>query len=420
MATDFLESQAVLGWLGQFEAHDQPTAEAMLSAMTLVSRDAFAERMRSLILERLDAGKEPVALYAERELRKNLGVPHRLFKESRGKVRRAFGAGPQPVQPTRFYDPDVGSEGLVAHLISELCREFPKRLISHPGPNAIRKKKIRRFILVTDFIGSGLRAETYLNATWRVRSVRSWWAARKTKGISFEVVAYASTQIGKRRVADHPSLPDIHLVTASPTIDDLPGELGDAVRDLCIRYDPGDHDPIESLGFCGAGSLIAFAHGVPNNAPRILHKHSARWTPLFPKRVTSAMRSQFASDELSTQAIRGRLVRLRQLRLANADWLVKAGPKERANLIVLAALSRPPRTDEVLSRRTGLIMMEVARAILEAKKQGWIDGARRLTDSGQAELAHARTIHRSKPTLPSKHQPFYYPTSLRAPSQSSS
>lgn len=173
-----LKAQPTLSWLSQFEPEDQATAVALLRAMTLVSRDAFADRLRDLILHRLREGQTPIGLYVERELRHRHGVPFRLFKESERKVRRAYGAGPRPVEPTRSYDADVGSEGIVAQLVSELCRSHPTQIFNHPGPDAIRKRGIRRFILVTDFIGSGKRAATYLQAAWRVRSVRSWWSTR--------------------------------------------------------------------------------------------------------------------------------------------------------------------------------------------------------------------------------------------------
>jgi hypothetical protein len=172
----FLTEQPTLAWLAQFRLEDQPLAAALISRLVLVSHDEFATNLKALLTTRFDNAGGPVGLYAERELPMRLGVPHRLFKEARKRVRRATGLGPQPVRPTRAYDPEVGSEGIVAWLITELCRSFPDRFFNHPGPNEIRRKKIRRFVVVTDMVGSGRRARTYLEAAWRVRSVRSWWS----------------------------------------------------------------------------------------------------------------------------------------------------------------------------------------------------------------------------------------------------
>ena len=163
--SQFLQQEATLAWLAQFEAADQPVAIQLLEGLRLVSRDSFIDELRALILQKSD-GDSPIGLYAERELNHRGGVPHRLFKEPRRKVRRAEGSGPQPVKPTKAYDPSVGSEGLIAQLITELCREFPSKFMNHPGPDKIREKRMRRFMVVTDLIGSGDRAYNYLQAAW--------------------------------------------------------------------------------------------------------------------------------------------------------------------------------------------------------------------------------------------------------------
>jgi hypothetical protein len=187
-----------------------------------------------------------------------------------------------------------------------------------------------------------------------------------------------------------------------------------------VRYDPGNHDPIDALGYDGVGALIAFAHGVPNNAPRILYKRGTRWAPLFAARVTSSARHHFSEDEKSAAVVEARLLELRQTRLARAGWLEKTKPHVRAILLILSALSRPPRHDEALSRKPGLPVLEVRQCIARAVAQGWIDDARRLTASGQAELAHARKPPRTTVPLPTEPEESYYPKSLRSPVRVSS
>ena len=389
----------------------------MLRKMVLVSRDAFADRLRERVSRRLLGGDGPVGLYAERELRRRHGVPHKLFSETKTKIRRAYGMGPQPVKPTKAYDPEVGSEGLVAQLVTELCREYRGRCLNHPGPDAIRKHRVRRFIVVTDFIGSGHRARDYLQAAWGVRSVQSWWSGKRLR---FEVVAYAATPEGKRYVESHPCKPKVWVAAGCPTIDtSLPRELRACMRGLCIRYDPVDHDPIASMGFEGGGALIAFAHGVPNNAPRILHKRSSRWAPLFPARVTAGTRMHFV-EQRDASAVAERLRSMRQRRLASGPWLRGASPKAQALFLLLAALGRGPRSDEAVSRKTGLTMLEIERWIKMALEQNWINDQRHLTDRGQAELALARKREITKAPLQKQAEEFYYPSSLRAPCGSSS
>jgi hypothetical protein len=417
----FLKSETTMAWLGQFTPADQPTAVALLRAMTLVSRDMFAERLRRLVLQRVKSGNIPVGLYVERELRQRNGVPFKLFKESRGKVKRAFGVGPPPVQPTQSYDADVGSEGLVAHLVSELCREHPGQIFNQPGPDQIRKNAIRRFILVTDYVGSGKRARTYIEAAWRVRSVRSWFSSRATKGMTFEVIAYAASKTGRHNVESHPSRPAVHVAITCPTIDRaFSYSQQSEIRSLCVRYTAARNHSIPPLGFGSVGALIAFAHGAPNNTPAILHKGSSAWLPLFPARVTSATRAGFGVDDDKAATIRERLSAMRQKHLAKGDWVATTKPHARSTLMVMAALSQRPRHVEAVSARTELTIIDVEQALRRALSHGWIDGRNRLTEEGHGQLAHARKKSESISPLPPEPDDFYYPSSLRAPSGGSS
>ena len=415
----FLKSNSTLAWLGQFAPDDQLAAASLLRAMALVSRDQFAENLSRAVLHRVESGKTPVGLYVERELRHRKGVPHRLFKQSTGKVKRAYGAGPPPVQPTKAYDPSVGSEGLVAHIVSELCRQHPKKIFIQPGPDQIRKYAIRRFILVTDYIGSGNRAWRYIEAAWRVRSVRSWWSARATKGLAFEVVAYAASPSGRSKVERHPSHPTVRAAVAGPTVGIAFGSgQRSAIRSLCIRYSPMAKE--DAMGYGSVGALIAFAHGIPNNAPLILHKKGANWQPLFPARITSASRADFGIDDNKEETIREHFLAMRQKKLAEAGWVTRLKPQLRTTLFVMAALSQRPRDALAVSSRTGLVIMEVEQALCRALSHGWIDGRNRLTDDGHGQLVHAEKDQQSKSVLPDEPEEFYYPTMLRAPAGVSS
>lgn len=408
----FLKADATLAWLGQFAPEDQPDAIELLGHMGLVTRDAFAERLLGLILGRLAEGDGPIGLYAEREVPKRKGVPHRLFKEEASPPRRAHGVGPQPVRPELPWKPAVGSEGIVAQMVSEICKSYPVQVYDHPGPNLIREHSIRRFVLVTDFIGSGDRVMRYLGAAWRVRSVRSWWSSRSVKGMGFEVVAYASTKGGRERVEGHVSSPLVSVVSECVSVTDMPMARKHRLKSLCTKYNPGSGDP---LGYGGVGALVAFAHGVPNNAPAILHGSSSQWAPLFRRRVTADTRDTFVSDETDVETVRTRLLDMRQSRLASSPWLENAPPKARAWLAVMAALSRPPRTERVISGKTGLTIFDVRKALAVALGHGWITDQYRLTDAGRAELDHARGPAPVYTALPDDTEIPYHPTSLRVP-----
>lgn len=417
-----LAEETTLAWLSQFSVEDQKRAARLVGSFLLVSHDEFHDNLRALLTNRAMAKPGPVALYAERELPKRFGVPHRLFKEPNRKVRRAEGIGPQPVKPTRGYDPEVGSEGLVAQLITELCRTDSNKYINHPGADEIRRKRIRRFLLVTDIVGSGRRARTYLEAAWRVRSVRSWWSLRRLR---FEVVAYATTDRGRTLVERHPCAPLLSHVVPCPTIDAVfsrPEAV--SMKSLCIHYDPMSREVDESLGIGGLGTLIAFAHGVPNNAPRIFHKAGTSWTPLFPARVTSSIPSKHFGTKATADSIRIRLGELRHRALARGAWLESASNETRKAFLVMAATSRPPRTDDMLAIRTGLTVIEIEGVCRRLMDRGWMTDGRRLTDAGYGQLRHAAGKKGSKLDLPARamvksaERP-YYPQSLRSPTEKS-
>lgn len=411
-----LDTDKAMKWLTQFEKRDQSDARDLISSILEVSYHDFMNGLSELILVRSKCGAGPIGLYAEREIKAQGGIPNRLFKETRSKPRRATGTGIQAVFPTRAYAPEVGSEGIVEQLITELCRQYPKIFINRPGPDRIRKHRIRRFFLVTDLIGSGEQVLKYLQSVWRVRSVRSWHSLKLLK---FEVLAYSAIDAGQGRVRKHACRPDVYYVQSCPTIGGtFPRVIAQRIRKLCLKYDPVNHDPVESLGHRGSGALLIFAHGAPNNSPRLLHKGSKRWVPLFPSRVTASFRAKFARD-LSVKALTSRLGRMGQARLSRSLYLMATHPDARPLLLLLSALARGPRFDEALSERTRLTIPEISALVGKAQSLAWIDDRRHLTDEGHRQLDHARRWRPAQPAVVFAVNEPYYPQQLRAPQPSS-
>lgn len=411
----------MLAWLGQFDPNDQAIAFAMLRAMRLVSGDEFTKGMRTRLLEAAEGVEGAVALYAEREvLPKSKKVPpDPLFVQPEDRPRRAVGKKALIVLP----DEDVGSEGLIAQLITELTRQYPEKFVNHPGPNLLRapekakgKKRtpaaplIRKFVLVTDLIGSGNQASRYLEAAWRVDTIKGLCSMRA--GLSFDVVAFATTVTGADQVKSHAVQPVLRTVCECPTIDtEFQSAEANQIKDLCRRCNPIGAQ--WALGFENTGALLAFAHGAPNNTPAVLWANNASsWAALFPQRVTAGSREVFGSA-IDADAVSDRLASMRQKRLTpGVDWS-KAPPGALEQYLVLAALSNPPRNVATVARRSGLTLLEVEKYIAEARKYQWTDKELRLTDSGQAQLAAAKHA-RERISVPEP-SPMYYPSSLRAP-----
>lgn len=423
--TSILESEAAKAWVRQFALRDQQLAAEMLGLLVFVSRDEFASGLTEQVLHHAESVEGPIALYAERELGHRFGVPHRLFKESAGKVKRAYGVGPAPVKATKAYKPEVGSEGIVAQLITDLCRQHPKRFLNHPGPDEIRKKRARAFWVLTDFVGSGKRAHDYLSAAWKVRSVRSWKSGRL---LQFGVIAYAMTQEGQARIERHACKPLTSCVQPCPTIfSAFSSAKADACARLCERYDPvgSDINTFQDrlfLGFGGVGALMAFAHGAPNNTPRIFHKTSKRangWTPLFPSRVTAGLPATGFGRSLRPETITARLEALGNIVLAKSPAARGAPVEVKKRYLVLAALSRSHRGDNSLAIKTGLSTVEIKEVCRDLEGLGWIGERRVLTDAGLGQLRHLRRTvaqqrQRVDTDVETEKLP-YYPTSLRAP-----
>lgn len=412
----FIESAPTRAWLSQFDPDSQRVMIAMLKAMRLVTRDMFADALRARLLQAAEGTSGCIGLYVEREIPPRNAPASPLFSQSKKLPRRATGPGPRPIEPDEKQPGDVGSEGIVAQLVSELCREMPQSFVSHPGPDQIRShdNPVRKFILVTDLIGSGQRAERYLDAAWGVFSVKSWWSSRRTKGLSFEVVAYAATKAGLDRVQSHRLRPLVRLVAHCPTIEtSFNEEDADAIKRVCVQYNPRAAEA-NPLGYQGTGALIAFAHGAPNNCPRILHARSNAWAPLFARRVTAQTRSEF-NEELDPEQVQQRLVDMRHRRLSEGYVWARAPKGTLETYLVLAALSHRPRRIDVVARRTGLTLLEVEAMVRKAETHGWIDKEYRLTDTGQAYLRAAKKKRRAAPPTSSDSANSYYPSTLRVP-----
>jgi hypothetical protein len=394
-------------WLSTFETADQALARQLADSIRFVSDTELKDGLWKELLQVVAQNDYYVAVFTEREQKRPGGRIERLYKESAKAPKTAYGAGPRPVDPKLAYDPKVGSEGIIAQLLSQFCKEHPKALF-HPSIAKCIKMKVRRFILVTDIIGSGDRATDWLKAAWRTATLRSWHSYGL---LSFEIVAFTATILGEEVTSRHPSKPTVRYCLACPTIaSSFASKEAMRVRSLCLRYDPLGEDPIKSLGHGGTEALIAFSHSIPNNVPRLLIRGAH---PLFRQQITRDRFEETGNDaELDVQ----RLERLKQIRLAEAIRKRTYRENARRTVLFLAASSRGPRTPTTLSRRTGLALEDIRHMQAVSQKAGWTDLAGRLTDSGHRELDHARRFANERPQrrLPGSDSP-YYPQALRAP-----
>lgn len=399
-------------WVSQFEECDRADAISLLDKIHTVSLNEFAKVIDRLIVKECSRHDEPVALFIEREVRKvRGGKPARLFKQQKVKVGkrwslRATGGAPPVFYSQRGDRHEVGSEGLAASLSSQLGRIPSLSLFPNPSPGLFRKKKIRHFFLITDIIGSGDRAWSYLESAWLVKSVKSWHSRKLLK---FTVLAYAGTDVGVRRVKQHPCKPNVIIARECPTIfTEFPSPS--PIVELCEKYYKGKKDV---LGYGKTGALIVFRHGCPNNAPPILHEVHPKWKALFAGRSGSfgfdAISPPFTGLDFGTY-----LTSLGYPDLAKKPVFLQLGEFGKKMVLLMCALKKGLAKIEVLCSGTGLLLSELEDIKVLGIKQGLLTENLRLTDLGMGTLHALLKVEKSQ-VLPKVSKTYYYPKQLRQP-----
>lgn len=181
-------------WLQQFNKspEDLALATRMLKSLLYIDHSYLKTLLANVIIGQL-VTEGPCALFIEREL-------------------------PRTKQSIRYNRQDVGSEGVIAQLMSSLCKRYSDDFLLQPSADEIRKCKVRKVVIVTDFIGSGERVNRMLSSLWRVRSVRSWASLRLIKVC---VVGASGTDKGVASVRRHPCRPTVLLGEPCPTFSEI-------------------------------------------------------------------------------------------------------------------------------------------------------------------------------------------------------
>jgi hypothetical protein len=417
LSTDY---PALEAWLTQFGA-DAPVARQLAAKFHFVSAQKFTDKVSDVVRSRYPAN-ELCALFIEREPRKvRGGKALRIYKEaviSRGRGQpkhlRATGSAQPVVRSPRSDRQEVGSEGVVAALATQIARAEPTRFFVQPSAEEIRRRKIRHIVVMTDLVGSGQRTTSFLDSLWSVRTLRSWRSGRQ---VSFSVVSYTGTAEGLAVLGKHRCAPLVHSVVPCPTISsEFSGAAREDVINLCEKY--GERLGSDALGYRKAGVLLAFAHGCPNNAPSIFHKRSKRtmrpWEPLFPGRTALSL-SQ-AAEPSATDRLAGALESLGEVGLPRSPTFSKARLEKKRMLTLLAAVKKGHRSKQRIALAADLRLWEVEEAMQRACRYGVLDSANRLTRAGVALLRALRlegleSSEKAPPAAPAS----YYPFALRAP-----
>lgn len=399
-----------IAWLAQFAASDRGAAAALLDALLLLNEEQVSAAIRSQILDlcRDRKGKHRrMALYAEREFQSAI-FESELTPDRKGRMRmRAVGRkGPDPVKPTRGKS-RVGSEGLIAFVISQAKDTSPEIIMNHPGPDLLRGKlqPAGSIVVVTDFIGSGTRAREMLDAFWKVPSVRAWFSHRY---VDFKVVAAAGTENGISSLKRHKTRPDVRVQYIVPTLRSFHDwRQSSQWFKLIDGYGPDAGRGAGRYGFGDAAALVAFSYRLPNNTPALLHQATGGWRALYEGAVPDDLRPAFgvrtAAEIVSAAA-------------ETTGVAIDAGlsPRDAEMVLILSLIRGRWRwgAENALAERTGMSVPDIFRVLARAVREGLITRQGRLTDAGQAILIAGRKKERRRPDIPTNPEP-YYPLQLR-------
>jgi hypothetical protein len=384
-------------WLSNFLSDDISTAMMLLDSLHFVPEDVFRasliDLLNNLVLDELTT--EPIVLY-----------PVRPPQAAASYVEPA---------PDRPWSAEDGSEHIVANMLTEIVRACgTTRHVSASVPlDKLRSSKVRTVVLVDDYIGSGTTAAAFLDRWWANPTIKSW---RSFGLIKFILVAYACSSAAHKMLLKHRILDDLRWVEFGVDFNSAhwDAEERNRIRSLCINY---AHNHSMALGYRRSEGLLVMSHTVPNNLPQIF-RHGAGpnqpWVSFFapgPRRISPAL--QLRLGDYRPEADFQRLAsRLRQPRLAEG-YIAEETQGARPLLLLLAALTRSPRSDNRLTQELGLTIFELRNLLLAAQTLELIDKGRHLTDQGRAVLHHAGRRQRAvKIRLQGSEDP-YYPTSLR-------
>ena len=401
-------------WLSQFHQDDVLAAIDLLEQVVVISSSEFREWTYKAI-ENLSKTQYPLALYVEREFK----AGSRFFNKIKtGAVKSAIGnSGPELIKGQRGSN-HIGSEGIVSQITTELTRKNPKKFLLSPGPDRLRPKKTRgpihNFVIVSDIIGSGDRIVKMLDALWRTETVRSWHSHRNIT-LNFYVISYASTTFGYEKVQSHHLKPDVRVERIAPTLSLYKSHAfynQGLMESLCRRYDPrpSSEDP-GPLGYKGLGTLLIFAHGCPNTTPRIFWKDGPKWRSMFQNRSASDMDLIFHKS--NTANFSEKLRTLGDFQLCDQQIISQFPEEVREALLLLSAISNGINKATELASRTGLSMPSILSLLEAFSYAGWVDGQKKISPKGLAELQTARRLKISHNVVPPDAISLYFPQSLR-------
>ncbi|MEU6972408.1 hypothetical protein AB0A71_32745 [Kitasatospora aureofaciens] len=382
-------------WLDNFQPEERGIAALLLNSLRIVSSTEFRAQLTRGLIETVSQLPQPVALYPVRAIRKEESEPS--------------GISPRRTLP--------GSHAIVANIIRDILESPPgsARIYAEEQLEALREKQVRSILLVDDYSGSGTIALRCGGAWLRNPTIRSW---KSYKFIGIHYFAFAVSGTAEQRIRKASIFDSVRYAEYGLDFDAArwtENEKSD-VEVLCKKY---AQTPSVALGLRKSRGLFVVQHTVPNNLPMIIWQRTGRdgapWAPFFKNRRMSPAQQLYISgyspkvdfSELAEEIGQRRLARQFSQKLKGES----AGLKRLT--LLLGALSAGHRNDNDLSVRLATSIASLEDLTRIGQQLGLIDGKRRLTDSGWAELRSARKQQGSAQVELTWCDEPYYPRQLR-------
>ena len=196
-----LDTKSGTDWLAQFEEEDQRIAALLVNSLQLVSRDEFETRIMELVEDTMSKEENPIALDRIRETDNGEQYFPLASKWNKPVAIRA--------------GHEVGSEGRLANIITNLSRRHGTKCLNHPSLSILKKRRCHTIVLMDDFSGTGERVGEFIKSFYDHPTIKSWYSY---KVINIHVVCYAASNqteaVLKSTLRRTPTLHHLHRPTS--------------------------------------------------------------------------------------------------------------------------------------------------------------------------------------------------------------
>ena len=363
-------------WLSSMPLIHRDAAQEALGELRLVSEDSFEFGVRELIGGIQSQSVAPVALYCVRDVLKDIdGLPVSYHDGN---------------TPERVRSDEPGSDWRIAHF---LYKGRSDKQLDHPTIDDLRNKKVRDIIFVDDVSMSGTNLGNFLSSFHRNYTIASWYSHRL---INYHVVIHTIgwgaldgmyKQLAKARCKQLTRRrPIIHMrrEEEGPYSDSSVAFFEDT------RHLLSNNHRRHPNGFKGSQGKTIFAHGCPNNVPPIFWDSQGSFSALFPNRsVPPSLLPLFRGENVEHNNV------------------IRTNVLDFGEQLVLRCILAGARNRRTVAGRTGMDLQTSARILERLRRLQLIDEDGRLTEDGKI-AADVATKKVALPTLvpPSK---FYYP-----------